>query len=154
MDNHSLDIELNRLDDECRQQPSRYMEAAEGLAKARRTLEKAKAWLDVTRAEIDKEIRENPEKFGITKMTETVITNAILLDPRYDKEVQYIIECKHEVDVHLATVTALDHRKKSLENLVFLHGQSYFASPKNSEEAVNKEGGDRKKDRRRVRREQ
>jgi hypothetical protein len=26
-------------------------------------------------------------------------------------------------------VAALDHRKKALENLVYLHGQSYFSAP-------------------------
>ena len=48
-----------------------------------------------------------------------------------------MISTKHKVDVLQVVVDALDHRKKALENLVTLHGMSYFASPKAPKEIRN-----------------
>jgi hypothetical protein len=40
-----------------------------------------------------------------------------------------MLRAKDRVNKVEAVVTALDHRKKALENLVYLHGQSYFSAP-------------------------
>lgn len=129
-----LDIDINQLDVEWLKQPKLYERYAERLADAKRDLEIAKSELEVTRAELDQDIRDRPDAYDLGKVTEPAIANVILTEKEYRRSRKKVIECKHFVDVLDAMVTALDHRKKALENLVFLHGQSYFASPRASAE--------------------
>lgn len=65
----------------------------------------------------------------MVKITETTVKNAVTSDREVQKARSAIIEAKHEVDVLSAAVSALDQRKRALENLVTLHGQSYFSTP-------------------------
>ena len=120
----------NRLDEEWVAQPRLYAEYAIKLAGARSDLERAKARADVAEAELDKEIRMNPEKFGLSNVTEKGIKSTITLQREYRKATKAIIEAKHLVDVLDAQVSALDHRKKALEKLVDLRLSDYFSEPR------------------------
>jgi len=59
----------------------------------------------------------------------------------YKVAAKEVLRLRHAADVLQAAVTALDHRKKALENLVYLHGQNYFSEPHardgDSRETVN-----------------
>lgn len=129
-----LEIDINSLDKEWVDQPSTFFRYARKLADARMDYEEAKAELDITRAELDKAIRDDPDGYGCTKLTETSIENCILTQGQYQKARSHLSNCKHRVDVLQAYVTAFDHRKSALERLVQLHGQSYFATPNASGE--------------------
>lgn len=126
------------LDEEWVRQPELYHQYAVDLADARLDLEEKKNKLEVIRAELDKDIRTSPEDYELQKITETAISATILTQSRYTKGLERVNKARHRVDVLTAAVTALDHKKKALENLVYLHGQDYFSSPKakgeNSEE--------------------
>lgn len=136
-----FDLDLNRLDKEWISQPKIYFKYASKLADARRELEEQKAELDIVRAEIDKEIRDDPALFDIVKTTETLITNTILQQKRYQEAQAKVRTAKHDMDILQAAVSALDHRKAALENAVKLHGQNYFSTPvatdENSKEIVD-----------------
>lgn len=123
IDSESLDLEW--LD-----QASLFMKYARGAAIARADLDQAKENLDVVRASLDKEIRANPDKFGIEKITETVVSNTIIGLLEFQKANEKFLICKFEVDIAQAAVSAMNQRKDALENLVKLHGMSYFAGPK------------------------
>jgi hypothetical protein len=129
-----LAIDRDSLDEEWVNQPDLYHTHAVNLADARKALDEEKIELDVVKAELDKEIRESPADFGLEKTTETSIALTIVTQKRYKQQQQKVIDAKHHVDVLAAMVTALDHRKRALENLVDLHGQSYFASPRTTGE--------------------
>lgn len=125
-----FDIDINRLDEEWVNQPKIFFRYASQLADARRSMEATKAEVDVTRAEVDLEIRGNPEHFGFEKLTETLISNTIIQQSKYQDAIKALRKRKHRVDIVQAAVTAFDHRKSALERLVSLHGQNYFATPK------------------------
>jgi len=123
-------IDPDSLDLEWLDQASLFMKYARGAAIARADLDQAKENLDVVRAGLDKEIRTNPEKFKIDKITETVVTNTIIGLIEFQKANEKFLTCKFEVDISQAAVNAMNQRKDALENLVKLNGQSYFAGPK------------------------
>ncbi len=133
-----FDIDINRLDVEWINQPKLFFKYASELADGRRRFEGVKAELDVTRAEVDTTIRENPAKYDLEKTTETLIANTVIQQPRYQKALKTFRIKKHRVDILQAAVTALEHRKSALERLVSLHGQNYFATPKATDD-VSKE---------------
>lgn len=131
-----FEIDQNLLDEEWIRQPQLYFEYAKRLADARRDHDQQKAALDVVVAELDKAIREDPEKFGIEKVSETAIKLAIVGRKKHKAAVQAVADAKHAVDVLQAVVNALDHRKRALENLVDLWAANYFSTPRASDESA------------------
>src|SRR6185369_66865 len=76
------------------------------------------------------DIRERPSHYGIMKVTIDAVEAVITEEETYQQAKQDLIASEYKVDMLEAAVKALDHRKKALENLVYLHGQSYFAEPR------------------------
>lgn len=124
-----FEIDSANLDEEWMMQPKVFLKYSLKSAEARETFERAKAKLDVARAELDLMIRKDPETFGLEKITESAITNTILLQPEYKEALEEVHTSQHAYNILQATVQALDHRKRALENLVDLHGMQYFAEP-------------------------
>jgi 5'-deoxynucleotidase YfbR-like HD superfamily hydrolase len=79
---------------------------------------------------LDKSVREDPEKYGIAKITETVVLNTIISQEEYKEAYHEFLEIQHEYNIAKAAVRAFAQRKDALENLVRLHGQQYFAGPR------------------------
>jgi len=126
-----VEIDENNLDREWTRQPSLYFRWARRAADARFKMDEAKAAVDVTRAEVDSEVRAEPEKFGIDgKVTEKMVEAAVMQHVRTVRVVKQLAQAKYEYEVLSALVGALDQRKSALENLVRLHLSSYYAEPR------------------------
>jgi len=129
--NQFLDIDILNLDKEWLLQPKIFYKYSKQYAMVRKKLEEAKIELEVVRADLDKAVRKNPEKYGISgKPTETAISGAVLLTKTYQEAQQKVIDLKYQADIYSAAVSALIQRKDALENEVRLFGQSYFSIPK------------------------
>jgi|ADurb_Cas_03_Slu_FD_contig_123_38984_length_8142_multi_4_in_2_out_2_6 hypothetical protein len=130
--NYEEDIKIDEtaLDVEWLGQPKLMLRYAQHAAKMRMETDIAKEKLDIMRAELDKEVRMNPDSFDIAKITEATVLAAIISDSRYQKANKAYLEAKYESDIAQSAVRAFDARKDALENLVRLHGQQYFAGPK------------------------
>lgn len=128
-DTSFTEIDEDRLDLECLRQPKRYYKYATMLADAQQVLAEAKAELDITKADLANAIRNDPEEYEMTKVTEASVAAAVICQDEYGTALQIVHDAKHEVDVLQAAVVSLDHRKRMLQNLIALHGQNYFASP-------------------------
>lgn len=130
MDNKNfIDIDQNQLDKEWVNQPKLFLEWSTRLVHARADLEERKGTLAVMEAEKAADIRANPAKYGLDKVTETGIASAITLCPDVIDARAGFLDVKKDVDFLEAAVKALDHRKRALECLVTLFGQSYFSAP-------------------------
>lgn len=130
--NYEKDIEIDEtsLDIEWLEQPKLFMQYSRHLADMRRRTDEMKQTLDVVKAEIDRDVREDPERFQITgKVTEGAITSAVLTNEAYKAAYQAFLDAKYEMDMAQSAVRAFEQRKDALENLVRLHGQQYFAGP-------------------------
>ncbi len=128
-------IDLDRLEEECVRQPELIYKAVMELAQARKDLEQAKVDLELTGAELDRDIRRNPARFGLEKVTETVVEKTVTWQVQYQNAQRTLLDAKHAVDVLQAAVTALEHRKKSVELSVQLWAMAYFGEPKVPREA-------------------
>lgn len=130
--NYEKDIIIDEtaLDIEWLDQPKLMLKYTRHAAQTRQDMDLAKEEVDLVKAELDKEIRDDPEKFDITtKVTEAVVSNTILACDEYKKVIKKYNKAKFEYEVAQGAVRAFDQRKSALENLVRLHGQQYFAGP-------------------------
>jgi len=125
-----IGIDEDALDLEWLEQPEKMLRYGQYCASCRLQMDYAKEKVDVTWAELDNQIREDPVAFGLGKITEAVVSNTILRQPEYQKAMKAFLDAKHEYEMALAAVRAMDQRKSALERLVQLHGQEYFAGPK------------------------
>lgn len=125
-----IEIDPLRLDEEWLRQPELYLDYAERLAEAKKLHAQAKAQLDLTNAKLYTDICERPSYYGLMKTTKDLVDAVITQEEDFQKATQALIKAKYNMDLLDAAVTALDHRKKALENMVWLHGQSYFATPR------------------------
>jgi len=124
-----FDLDKNKLDSEWLEQSALYYEHALKLADARADYDEAKAAREVVAAETDRKIRKSPEIYGLEKVTESGVANAILLQKEHKAAVQKEIDKRRAVGIVQAMVDALDHRKKALENLVVLDSRNYWSRP-------------------------
>lgn len=129
-----IKIDEQALDVEWLDQAQRMVKYCRIAAEAHRDMDFAKEELDAVRARLDQAIRADPDAYGLSPgargaVTEGSIQSAILLDDDYRKSSKVYMNLKYENDVAASVVRAFDHRKSALENLVRLHGQSYFAGP-------------------------
>lgn len=130
MNEDDIRIEESALDVEWLEQPRLMLKYGTISAEQKLILDKAKDKLELTKAELDKEIRNDPGAFGITKITEAAVNSAILTDPRYINAQQHYNQCQYQFNISRHTCQAIDQRKDALENMVKLHGMQYFAGPR------------------------
>jgi hypothetical protein len=105
----------------------RYTKHAAAMEKVR---DEAKEALGVKRAQIEMDIRNNPDAYKLAKPTEAGIASTILLQKEYQELAAELTQAQYELGIAIGAVRAIDQRKTALENLVKLLGQSYFAGPK------------------------
>ena len=158
-DDLKLDIDLFKLEDEWRMQPKMYFIWAEKVAEAQAEYDRAKSQLELTRAELDQQIRLKPDEFieSDGKLTEKMIESCIITQQDYKSAIRDVIEAKNVLDHRKAAVDALEHKKRSLQMLVELWIRNYYSEPKvtpHTEEAkewnegrVRTEGSRRRKQR-------
>lgn len=130
-----LAIDKLALDMECLRQPSLVEYYSRQLSEMAFTRDQCKEDLDILKAEVDSEIRAEPDEYGLpAKPTETAIKSVITCEPRVTaKTTEYLTLCK-EYNILMGIKISLDHKKSSLEMLVKLYGQNYWADP-----SINKE---------------
>lgn len=124
-----VSIDEQALDVEWLEHPSLMGKYCSLAAAAQRDLDLAKERLDVVDAEISHSVRSDPGRYGISKITEDLVKSTVLVQPEHQEASQDFILRKYEHAMAQGAVRAFEHRKSALENLVRLHGQSYFAGP-------------------------
>lgn len=127
-DDDELIINKFELDRECVEQPQLFQKYSKLLAEAQKCYEKMKVDGDVMEASLDAEIRLDPKKFGLTKITETGIKNAVKLQTEWNTFQDQLIDAKHTTSILQGVVRAFDQKKKMIESLVQLHGQEYYST--------------------------
>ncbi|MCJ7747871.1 MAG: hypothetical protein MUP27_09010 [Desulfobacterales bacterium] len=125
-----LGIDPFMLDEEWLRQPGLFMKYSEAAAEAQRVRDLVKEKVDVIKAELDQAIRKDPAKFGLEKLTETVVAGTILLQPKYVEVADALVEANFKLNILQSAVRAFDHRRSALENVVKLWLGSYFSGPK------------------------
>ncbi len=99
-------------------------------------VEQEKDRLEKVKSELDGEIREDPDAWGLQKTTDATVNAAILASDRYQSALEDYHETKRElneaqswVNKYYTDVQTMEQRKTALEQLVRLLNQEYFSSP-------------------------
>ena len=124
-----IEIDEHKLDDACATQSKHYMEWALKLADAQFNVDEAKASLELIEVELARAIRDAPQNFGVKKVTEKSIEEAVKTSESYQKKLKILHKKQRAAGRIKAIVGALDHRKKMIESMVYLRGQMYFSDP-------------------------
>ncbi len=130
----SISPDKNRLDEEWEAQPRLVLKCGLELLEAEETRDRLEVELELCIADLDADIREDPEKYGIPKVTEDAVKKCIKGQKKYTIKTNKLAKAKRTVAYLRIKLQALENRKKALENLVMLHGRSYFAEPNPKEE--------------------
>lgn len=126
-----LDIDENDLDREWCKQPRLYHTYAVELAYSRKALDEAEAQFKAIKATLDGLIRADPDSFNLEeKPKEAAVAAAIILQDDYINAQKKVIDTQYKVNLLFGMIGALDNKKAALENLVRLHGQDYFSTPR------------------------
>lgn len=123
-------IDPHCLEEEWMAQPALYFKYSQLLEQAQREKDTAKEALDVTKARLDLAIREDPDAYGLSKVTESTVASAILVSKEYRTALTESNEAYYRYTLLSNAIRALEHKKKALENMVSLWLGSYFAGPK------------------------
>jgi len=124
-----MTIDVDALDVEWAGQARLMLQYAKLASNTRLEVERIKEKLDILKAELDMKIRLDPEKYGIVKLTESVVSSTIITQKEYISVNEEYLLLQYENNMAQGAVKALDGKKTALENLVKLHGQQYFAGP-------------------------
>lgn len=125
-----LKIDKNNLEQEWLRQPQLYMSWARQAIEAQEERDDLKRKLDIERAKLDGEIRANPGRFGLDKITEAGIQSTISVDKKFQEKTKEYLESVSNAKLLDAARDAFEHRKKALENLTQLLICGYFSVPK------------------------
>lgn len=128
-----VEIDEYNLDKEFYEQPKLMRRYAFKVADLRLIVAERKAAVDLVKAELELAIRAEPENYGVKKVTEKLVEAVIITQDEYKTALKKYNRAKHKLDQYQAIVSALEHRKSALEGAVKLHGQGYFAEPREPE---------------------
>ena len=123
----NLTIDRLRLEEEWVRQPNQYHNWAVLAADAQAEYDTAKSRLEVVKAELYRDIRDDPDGYDLTKVTEVALNNTIPLQPEFQMAVKRVNEAKHDLEVVKAAVDALEHKKRALTMLVELWTKEYYS---------------------------
>lgn len=129
--NYEADMRIDEdaLELELLEQPSLVAKYSRLLAEAKRDRDLLRENLDLVKAEINLDIRDNPTKYKLEKLTVDSVNACILMEDDFKKAQKDLNDSSFEVNVLTGVISAIDHRKSALENLVKLFGMDYFAGP-------------------------
>jgi len=129
-----LTIDKHNLDVEWINQSKVFAEWGEELVYAQERTDKAKANLDLIKAQTDSKIRAN--NIG-GKTTESQILNMIIQDSEYQKAIVEHIEAKkQEGIIEIARKAFEFQRNKALDRLTDLFLSNYWAEPRGKAEQM------------------
>ena len=131
-------IDIHSLDMEWLRQADTFAKYAEQLAEAEAVIKRKNEKLKLLAAELTEQINKSVEAYlgeGV-KATVANVEAYILRYPEYKLLKEELIDLEFEKDILLVAVQAMRMKCTALENLVRLHGQSYFGSPKEPKESA------------------
>ena len=131
-----LEIDVYNLEREWAKQPGLMFRWAKEAADCKLAVDESKAALEITRAEVDSEVRADPEGNGIEgKITEKMVEAVVVQSVVCIGAVRKLAKAKHRYDIMSALVSALEQRRSALENLVRLHLSNYYSEPRAPKES-------------------
>lgn len=122
------EIDLFNLDQNAAEQAGLIEEWGGRWVLAKKHKREAKRQLDLIRAQVDENIRKNPDMYGIEKITEAVISSKIILSEEYQIAMNQVLEAEYEEDIYSIAFQTIVDRGKMIEVEQRFHAAAYFAT--------------------------
>jgi len=121
-----LSIEMTELHRECVRQPQEMSKYIKAHSQAIFDRDSKKRELQVARAEAEKDVRSNPETYGLDKITEGAVKAAVEADEEVNKLESELISCEYAVNLMRGALGAFRDRRMALEGLINLLTMGYW----------------------------
>ena len=125
----NLEIDPTQLDVECGMQGELFFKWAEKSTEARALVDTEKFRAEVLLMQLAGQARSDPGSFGLVKVTEAAVQEAVKTHPDYIEAYERYLEARAASGILEKAVEAMEQRKRMLESLISLHGMQYFAGP-------------------------
>jgi hypothetical protein len=136
IDRHSLDLEWLK-------QAQLFNKYSEACANAIYERDKAKERMDLTKAQVEFDIRNDFDSYGLeSKPTEGAIASLSIQDVRNIEARESLLLAQRDLNIITGTKVAMEHKKTALEVLSKLYLSGYWAEVRVSSEARKKYGED------------
>jgi len=142
------DLWINKVDlpGEWERQPQLFMYWAEEYAYAILTRDREKDQVELILADLDGAIRADPDAYGLKKVTDASVSAAAKRTQTYIDGQERLHQANLVVNRMAAARSAMDHKRKALDNLTSLALADFYGSntaPAESRVAHSKKGQDR-----------
>lgn len=126
-------FEIDELDlvKECAMQPQQVANWQKRQGELEDELDRAEAAVKLSYARLDLAIRQNPEEYGLTKVSESSINAAIIADRLHQAQIEASFEAKAAFNKAKAAVQGLWSRDKMLGIIKDLYVHDYYQNLKN-----------------------
>jgi hypothetical protein len=132
---NDLHLDRDELDIDWEAHPMRSFGYSLAVAEAKRVLDDLKREHRLLVAETYLDVKKNPEDYDLPdKPTVDQVKSAAESDEQCEDMYRKVINAQYELNVLQGALKALDDKKSAMENLVRLHGQSYFSTPQTDQE--------------------
>lgn len=134
-----LRVDKNHLEEASGSNPPLIYQWCLELAQARSNLKRAKNKTKLTKAQVGKDVRNNPGGYDIIKVTDNSVEEAIVADTRYVQAQEEEVEAEFDADRLEAFVEALRDRRQAITDDVKLFGMMYFRKSDTSGQPTEQE---------------
>ena len=121
-----IEIDRNELELEEEKQSSIHLEVGELRVEAKSVVRQLENDIKFLRSDLDAEIRKNPGKYEIDKITVGAIDSAILRDKEYRNLEAKLLEVQTISDHFQILLSTVEERKSLLKDLVSLFIYNYY----------------------------
>jgi hypothetical protein len=83
--------------------------------------------MELLYADFDTAIREEPEEYGIDRVTEAAIKSAVIAQEEYQTARNKMAKAERKINAYTAAVRTMEHRKRMLEKLADLWLGGYYS---------------------------
>jgi len=135
--NRDKEIDPSQLDVAAATQADVFFDWAEKLVRARMYFDREKLRLELITSRLNMNARANPGDFGLAKVTEAGLGDAIRRHPELKDQQKKLLDAREKMLLLEAAVEAMNQRKRMIEVLITLHGQQYFAGPSTPRDLVS-----------------
>lgn len=110
---------------EWRKQMMLYQLYAERSAYADDRCDRIKAKRDLVAADLDFDIRKNPEKYEIKSTSNDVVASTVLRQPQYQEALKMYHDAKRDAAICRIAVDVMEQKKRAMENLIIGEGKAW-----------------------------
>jgi len=123
-----MPIDRMRLDEECVHQAAFYAEVGELVSELKRDYRVTKDRADYVAADLRHKARTNPGSFGIMKVTNDAIQDAVTIHPEYIKAQQEFLDAQYLAECASVLLVSAEQRKSMVKDAVSLFVHEYYST--------------------------